>query len=534
MTELSFQQEARKQMKQGVDNLADAVKVTLGPKGRHVAIRRAPGKAPHITKDGVTVAKSILEFANPYEDMGAQMIKEVAAKTASQAGDGTTTATILAQALIASGIDHLNAGANPVDLKRGIDMAVAVVVKSLQEQSKKVDGDANMIRSIATISANNDSVIGEIVADVMNKVGQHGLITVSDSKTADTYTEIANGLELDRGFISRYFINNEEKRTCDLDNPLILICEKKISSLSDFLHFLEAAAQQKRSLLVIAEDVDSEALYTLIVNKTSKAQKFCAIKSPGFGASKKEFLEDIAILTGATVISDEKGHVTKNMPLSCLGNAAHIVIGDSNAIISGGIGKKEVIDARVRALQQQIQDCTNDYEKPTLERRLAKITNGVAVLYVGAQTDLELKEKKDRIDDALRATRAAIEEGIVPGGGVAYIRALLPLIQAFPGSKSSSEDSVDRGINMIGEALIEPLTHILNNAGKDTKSILERVLVGHETIPSWGYDAKSDTYCSMFDAGIIDPLKVVRVALENAASIAAMFLTTECAIVEKT
>lgn len=527
-TQLTFNKEARSKMLTGVNTLADAVKVTLGPKGRNVSIQRQLGKPPDITKDGVTVAKSIQVLQCPYEDMGAQMIKAVAEKTASLAGDGTTTATLLAQTMIRLGIQHIDEGANPMDLKKGMDKAVSIVVSQLKALSQQVNGDKDKLLSIATISANNDPEMGKIITDVISAVGENGMVTVHESKTVETYYRHVEGLDLDKGYASQYFVTNSAKTLCELENPLVLICENKVSVLLDVLHFMEIAAKNKRGLLIICDDIDGEALATLIKNKLQHGMQFSAIKSPGKGPMKKEILRDIAIVTGATVISEEQGHKLSTAKPECLGRADFITIGRDNTLIVGGGGKKELVEERIAILKTQIEQCDNIYEKPQLENRMAKLSNGMAILYVGAITDIELKEKKDRIDDALRATRAAIEEGIVPGGGVAYLRCIKALSNIHKTIDNSILDE-ELGVTIVAEALLSPLKQIISNAGLDEAIVGEvEKLQGHQ-----GYNAKTGEYVDMVATGIIDPAKVARVALENAASIAGMFLTTECCIVNQ-
>lgn len=523
-TQLTFNKEARSKMLTGVNTLADAVKVTLGPKGRNVSIQRQLGTPPDITKDGVTVANSILVLECPYEDMGAQTIKAVAKKTASLAGDGTTTATLLAQTMIQLGIQALDEGANPMDLKKGMDKAVTLVVSQLKELSQQVNGDKDKLLSIATISANNDPEIGKIIADVISAVGENGMVTVQESKTVETYYRHVEGLDLDKGLASPHFINNKAKMLCELENPLVLICENKVSVLKDIIHFMEVAAKNKRPLLIICDDIDGEALFTLITNKINHGMQFAAIKSPGKGPMKKEILRDIAIVTGATVISEEEGNTLFKAKPECLGRADFITIGRDNTLIVGGGGKKELVEERISILKTQIEQCENIYEKPQLENRMAKLSNGMAILYVGAITDIELKEKKDRIDDALRATRAAIEEGVVPGGGVAYIRCTHSPAQIIADNADES-----KGAAIIGEALLSPLKQIISNAGLDN-SILHKVMLLED---NYGYNAKTGQYEDLVVSGILDPTKVTRVAMENAASIAGMFLTTECCIVNQ-
>lgn len=518
--ELSFNTDAREKLKAGVDKLANAVKVTLGPKGRNVIIDKKFG-APHITKDGVTVAKEI-ELSDPIENMGAQLLKEVASKTATQAGDGTTTATVLAQAIVTAGLKNVAAGANPMDLKRGIDKAVAVVVADLKKQSKKVGDDIEKIEQVATISANNDNVIGKLIANAMAKVKKEGVITVEEAKGTETEVKIVEGMQFDRGYISPYFITNAEKMDITLETPNILITDKKISSMKELLPILEKSMQSGKPLLIIAEDLDGEALQTLVVNKLRGSLKIAAVKAPGFGDRRKAMLEDIAILTGATVISEERGFKLENTELSMLGKADKVSIDKDNTTIVNGGGKKADITARVGAIKSQIETAASDYDKEKLQERLAKLAGGVAVLYVGAATEVEMKEKKDRVDDALAATRAAVEEGIVPGGGVAYIRA----IDALDKLKFENEDE-NTGVAIVKRAIQEPLRQIVFNAGGEGAVVVNKVREGKG---DFGYNARTDKYEKLIDAGVIDPTKVTRISLENAASIAAMLLTTECVI----
>lgn len=521
--QLLFNIEARNKMKKGADALADAVKTTLGPKGRNVVIDKKFG-APHITKDGVSVAKEI-ELEDPIENMGAQMVKEVASKTADVAGDGTTTATVLAQAFIAEGLKNVAAGANPMDLKRGIDLAVTKVVENLKSQSQKVGNDNKKIEQVATISANNDSEIGKLIAEAMAKVGNEGVITVEESKNTDTSVDVVEGMQFDRGYLSPYFVTNTEKMQVEMDNPYILIFDKKISTMKDILHILEKVVQQNRPLLIIAEDVDGEALATLIVNKLRGSLKIAAVKAPGFGDRRKEMLQDIAVLTGGIVISEEQGYKLENADLSYLGTAESVTIDKDNTTIVGGKGSKEAIDARVAQIKAQLEVTTSDYDKEKLQERLAKLSGGVAVLYVGAATEVEMKEKKDRVDDALHATRAAVEEGIVPGGGTAYIRA----IESIKDLKSDVADE-NTGINIVRRALEAPLRVIAENAGLEGSVVVQKVKEGQA---DFGFNARKEQYENLLAAGVIDPTKVSRVALENAASIATMFLTTEAVIAEK-
>ena len=521
--EILYNVEAREQLKEGVDALANAVKVTLGPKGRNVVIDKKFG-APHVTKDGVTVAKEI-ELENPVANMGAQMVKEVASKTADDAGDGTTTATVLAQAIVGVGVKNVTAGANPMDLKRGIDKAVAAVVESLRKQSQEVGGDISKIEQVATISANNDHNIGKLIAEAMSKVNKEGVITVEEAKGTDTHVDVVEGMQFDRGYISPYFTTDAEKMEAVLEKPLILVTDKKVSTMKELMGILEPAAQNGRALLVIAEDVDGEALAALVVNKLRGALKIAAVKAPGFGDRRKEMLEDIAILTGGTVISEERGIRLDQATLDMLGSAEKVIINKENTTIVNGLGNKENIAARVAQIRKQMEKSTSDYDKEKLAERLAKLAGGVAVLYVGAASEVEMKEKKDRVDDALAATRAAVEEGIVPGGGVAYIRA----VAALEAMKGDNEDETT-GIQIVKRAIEEPLRQIVANAGGEGSVVVANVKAGKD---AYGYNARTEIYEDMFQAGIIDPTKVARVALENAASIAAMFLTTECVLVEK-
>jgi len=521
--DIKFNIDARDQLKKGVDELANAVKVTLGPKGRNVIIEKKFG-APHITKDGVTVAKEI-ELSDPFQNTGAQLVKEVASKTGEDAGDGTTTATVLAQSIVGVGMKNVAAGANPMDLKRGIDKAVEAVVASIKKQSEKVGDDYDKIEQVARISANNDSTIGKLVADAMRKVSKDGVITIEEAKGTDTTIGVVEGMQFDRGYLSAYFVTNTEKMQCEMENPYILIYDKKISNLKDMLPILEPAVQTGRPLLIIAEDVDSEALTTLVVNRLRSQLKICAVKAPGFGDRRKEMLEDIATLTGGIVISEEKGIKLEQATLEMLGTAEKVTITKDNTTVVNGSGAKENIEARINQIKAQIKTTTSDYDKEKLQERLAKLAGGVAVLYVGAASEVEMKEKKDRVDDALCATRAAIEEGIVPGGGVAYIRA----IDALEGMKGDNADETT-GIEIIKRAIEEPLRQIVANAGKEGAVVVQKVREGKA---DFGYNAHSDVYENMYAAGVVDPAKVTRVALENAASIAGMFLTTECVIVEK-
>ena len=521
--EILFNIEARDQLKKGVDALANAVKVTLGPKGRNVIIEKKFG-APHITKDGVTVAKEI-ELTDAYQNTGAQLVKEVASKTGDDAGDGTTTATVLAQAIIAEGLKNVTAGASPMDIKRGIDKAVAKVVDSIKHQAKKVGDNYDKIEQVATVSANNDPVIGKLIADAMRKVSKDGVITIEEAKGTDTTIGVVEGMQFDRGYLSAYFVTNTEKMECEMEKPYILIYDKKISNLKDFLPILEPAVQSGRPLLVIAEDVDSEALTTLVVNRLRSQLKICAVKAPGFGDRRKEMLEDIAVLTGGVVISEEKGLKLEQATIEMLGTADKVTVSKDNTTIVNGAGAKENIKERCDQIKAQIAVTKSDYDREKLQERLAKLSGGVAVLYVGAASEVEMKEKKDRVDDALRATRAAIEEGIVAGGGVAYIRA----IESLDGLKGENDDETT-GIAIIKRAIEEPLRQIVANAGKEGAVVVQKVSEGKG---DFGYNARTDVYENMHAAGVVDPAKVTRVALENAASIAGMFLTTECVIVEK-
>jgi chaperonin GroEL len=520
--QVKYNVEARDALKRGVDILANAVKVTLGPKGRNVIIDRKFG-APSITKDGVTVAKEV-ELRDPLENMGAQLVKEVASKTADQAGDGTTTATVLAQAIVTAGVKNVAAGANPMDLKRGIDKAVAEVVKNLQAQSSPVGEDNNKIKQVATISANNDEVIGTLIADAMAKVGKDGVITVEEAKGTETEVKIVEGMQFDRGYLSPYFVTNTDKMEAELDNPFILIYDKKISSMKELLPILEKQVQTGRPLLIIAEDLDGEALATLVVNKIRGSLKVVAVKAPGFGDRRKAMLEDIAILTGGTVISEERGYKLENAELTYLGQAERVLIDKDNTTIINGAGQKEDIAGRIGQIKAQIESTTSDYDKEKLQERLAKLAGGVAVLYVGAATEVEMKEKKDRVDDALHATRAAVEEGIVAGGGVAFIRS----VAALEGLKGANEDETT-GIQIIKRAIEEPLRQICENAGVEGSIVVQKVKEGKL---DFGYNARTDKYENMIAAGVIDPTKVSRIALENAASIAAMLLTTECVLAD--
>ncbi|WP_368119362.1 chaperonin GroEL [Bacteroides thetaiotaomicron] len=521
--EILFNIDARDQLKKGVDALANAVKVTLGPKGRNVIIEKKFG-APHITKDGVTVAKEI-ELADAYQNTGAQLVKEVASKTGDDAGDGTTTATVLAQAIVAEGLKNVTAGASPMDIKRGIDKAVAKVVESIKAQAETVGDNYDKIEQVATISANNDPVIGKLIADAMRKVSKDGVITIEEAKGTDTTIGVVEGMQFDRGYLSAYFVTNTEKMECEMEKPYILIYDKKISNLKDFLPILEPAVQTGRPLLVIAEDVDSEALTTLVVNRLRSQLKICAVKAPGFGDRRKEMLEDIAILTGGVVISEEKGLKLEQATIEMLGTADKVTVSKDYTTIVNGAGVKENIKERCDQIKAQIVATKSDYDREKLQERLAKLSGGVAVLYVGAASEVEMKEKKDRVDDALRATRAAIEEGIIPGGGVAYIRA----IDSLEGMKGDNADETT-GIGIIKRAIEEPLREIVANAGKEGAVVVQKVREGKG---DFGYNARTDVYENLHAAGVVDPAKVARVALENAASIAGMFLTTECVIVEK-
>ena len=521
--EIKYNVEARELLKEGVDALSNAVKVTLGPKGRNVIIDKKYG-APQITKDGVTVAKEV-ELEDSFANMGAQMVKEVASKTNDDAGDGTTTATVLAQSIIGVGLKNVTAGANPMDLKRGIDKAVAVVVESLKKQSQTVGNDIAKIEQVASISANNDHNIGKLIAEAMAKVNKEGVITVEEAKGTETHVEVVEGMQFDRGYISAYFITDAEKMEAQLEKPYILITDKKISTMKELMGVLEPVAQSGRALLIIAEDVDGEALSALVVNKLRGTLKIAACKAPGFGDRRKEMLEDIAVLTGGTVISTDKGMKIEDANLSMLGTADKVTLNKENTTIVDGAGQKEAIAARVAQIRASIEKATSDYDKEKLQERLAKLAGGVAVLYVGAATEVEMKEKKDRVDDALAATRAAVEEGIVPGGGVAYIRATA----ALEGLKGDNEDQTT-GIQIIKRAIEEPLRQIVANAGGEGSVVVNKVKEGKD---AFGYNARDDKYEDLLKAGIIDPTKVSRVALENAASIASMFLTTECVLAEK-
>jgi chaperonin GroEL len=521
--EIKFNIDARDLLKKGVDELANAVKVTLGPKGRNVILDKKFG-APQITKDGVTVAKDI-ELSDPFQNMGAQLVKEVASKTNDDAGDGTTTATVLAQSIISVGMKNVAAGANPMDLKRGIDKAVVAVVASLKEQSQEIGDDFSKIENVAKISANGDETIGALIAEAMKKVKKEGVITVEESKGIDTYVDVVEGMQFDRGYISAYFVTNTEKMEADLDNPYVLIYDKKISVLKDILPILEQTVQTGRPLLIIAEDIESEALATLVVNRLRGSLKICAVKAPGFGDRRKEMLEDIAVLTGGTVISEEKGLKLDGATIDMLGTAEKITVSKDNTVIVNGSGDKKAISARVGQIKAQIETTTSDYDREKLQERLAKLAGGVAVLYVGAASEVEMKEKKDRVDDALSATRAAIEEGTVPGGGVGYVRA----IDSLDKLKGVNDDETT-GIEIVKRAIEEPLRQIVENAGKEGAVVVQKVKEGQA---DFGYNARTDVYENLYAAGVIDPTKVTRVALENAASIAGMFLTTECVVSDK-
>ena len=521
--QLFFDIEARNKMKRGVDVLANAVKVTLGPKGRNVVIEKKFG-APAVTKDGVTVAKEI-ELEDAIENMGAQMVKEVASKTADIAGDGTTTATVLAQSVISEGLKNVAAGANPMDLKRGIEKAVDFVVKGLASQSQAVGNDSKKIEQVASVSANNDNEIGKLIALAFAKVGKEGVITVEEAKGTETTVDVVEGMQFDRGYLSPYFVTNSEKMEAELQNPYILIYDKKISAMKDILHILEKVAQGGRPLVIIAEDLEGEALATLVVNKLRGTLKVAAVKAPGFGDRRKEMLQDIAILTKGIVISEEQGYKLENADLSYLGQAASVTIDKDNTIIVGGKGKKEDITARVNQIKAQIESTTSDYDKEKLQERLAKLSGGVAVLYIGAATEMEMKEKKDRVDDALHATRAAVEEGIVPGGGVAYLRAA----EGIDKLKGANEDEIT-GIAIVKRAIEEPLRQIVANCGLEGSIVVQKVKEGKA---DYGFNARTEVYENLYKAGVIDPTKVTRIALENAASIAGMLLTTECVVADK-
>jgi chaperonin GroEL len=521
--EIKFNIDARALLKEGVDKLADAVKVTLGPKGRHVVLEKKYG-APQVTKDGVTVAKDV-ELKDPYQNMGAQMVKEVASKTGDIAGDGTTTATVLAQAIINVGLKNITAGANPMDVKRGIDKAVEKVVENIRSQAQVVGDDLSKIEQVARISANDDAEIGRLIAEAMGKVHKEGVITVEESKGTSTSVEVVEGMQFDRGYISAYFVTNPEKMEAELESPFVLIYDKKISTMKDMLPVLEATAQTGRPLLIISEDVEGEALATLVVNRLRGSLKVCAVKAPGFGDRRKEMLEDIAILTGGTVISEEKGLKLEHTTLDMLGTAEKISVNKENTTIVNGAGEKDNIKARIAQIKQAMITTTSDYDKEKLQERLAKLSGGVAVLYIGAASEVEMKEKKDRVDDSLHATRAAIEEGIVPGGGVAYIRA----IAALKGLKGENDDQTT-GVDIVRRAIEEPLRQIAVNAGKEGAVVVQNVKAGKD---DYGYNAQTDKYEKLYSVGVIDPAKVTRVALENAASVAGMFLTTEAVITEE-
>ena len=521
--EIKFEIKAREELKKGVDALADAVKVTLGPKGRNVIIEKKFG-APHITKDGVSVAREV-ELEDPFQNMGAQLVKEVASKTGDDAGDGTTTATVLAQSIINVGLKNVAAGANPMDIKRGIDKAVAAVVAHIREMAEPVGDDFKKIEDVARVSANNDEAIGQLIAEAMQKVKKEGVITVDEAKGTETTVDIVEGMQFDRGYISPYFVTNPEKMECDMDSPYVLLYDKKISNLKDMLPILEATAQSGRPLLIIAEDVDQEALATLVVNRLRGSLKVCAVKAPGFGDRRKEMLEDIAILTGGVVISEEKGMRLEGATIDMLGRAEKITVNKENTTIVNGAGSKEQIAARVAQIRAQIEKTTSDYDREKLQERLAKLAGGVAVLHIGAPSEVEMKEKKDRVDDALSATRAAIAEGIVPGGGVAYIRS----VAALDDVKGDNDDETT-GVMIVKRAIEEPLRQIVANAGVEGAVVVQKVKEGKA---DYGYNARTGEYENLMAAGVIDPAKVTRVALENAASIAGMFLTTECVIAEK-
>jgi len=521
--QIHFSAEAREGLRRGVDALANAVKVTLGPKGRNVVIDKKFG-SPNVTKDGVTVAKEI-ELKDPIENMGAQMVKEVASKTADQAGDGTTTATVLAQAIVTAGLKNVAAGANPMDLKRGIDQAVSEIVKNLGEQGETVGDDFEKIQQVASISANNDEVIGALIADAMKKVGRDGVITVEEAKGTETEVKTVEGMQFDRGYLSPYFVTNTEKMEADLDSPYILIYDKKVSNMKELLPVLEQTAQTGKPLVIVAEDVEGEALATLVVNKIRGSLKVAAVKAPGFGDRRKAMLEDIAILTGGTVISEEQGRKLEDATLESLGTAEKITIDKDNTVIVNGAGNKSDIEGRVNQIKAEIENSTSDYDKEKLQERLAKLAGGVAVLYIGAASEVEMKEKKDRVDDALHATRAAVEEGIVAGGGVAYVRA----INALDGLKSANDDQ-NTGIQIIRRALEEPLRQIVFNAGGEGSVVIQKVKEGKA---DFGYNARTEEYTNLIKAGVIDPTKVSRVALENAASVASMLLTTECLVADE-
>ena len=521
--EIKFNIEARDLLKKGVDKLADAVKITLGPKGRNVVIEKKFG-APQITKDGVTVAKEI-ELSDAYENIGAQMVKEVASKTGDDAGDGTTTATVLAQSIISVGLKNVTAGANPMDLKRGIDKAVLKVVESIKAQSHNIGDDFNKIKQVAKVSANGDEEIGSLIAEAMEKVNKEGVITVEEAKGTETYVDVVEGMQFDRGYISPYFVTNTEKMAAEMDHPFILIYDKKISTMKDLLPILEQAAQSGRPLMIVSEDVDGEALATLVVNRLRGSLKVCAVKAPGFGDRRKEMLEDLAVLTGGTVITEEKGMKLEDATMEMLGQCEKITVDKENTTIVAGMGESDTIKARVAMIKRQIESTTSDYDREKLQERLAKLAGGVAVLYVGAASEVEMKEKKARVDDALSATRAAVEEGIIPGGGVAYIRS----IAVLEGLTGENEDETT-GIEIVKRAIEEPLRQIVFNAGKEGAVVVQKVREGNG---DFGYNARTDEYQNLQEAGVIDPAKVARVALENAASIAGMFLTTECVLVEE-
>lgn len=521
--EIKFNIEARDQLKKGVDKLADAVKVTLGPKGRNVVIEKKFG-APQITKDGVSVAKEI-ELSDQYENIGAQMVKEVASKTGDDAGDGTTTATVLAQSLISVGLKNVAAGANPMDLKRGIDKAVAKVVESIKTQAQNVGDDFNKIEQVAKIAANNDGAIGALIAEAMKKVNKEGVITVESAKGTETYVDVVEGMQFDRGYLSSYFVTNVEKMESELEHPFILIHDKKISTMKDLLPILEQSAQTGRPLLIVAEDVDGEALATLVVNRLRGSLKVCAVKAPGFGDRRKEMLEDLAVLTGGVVITEEKGMKLEDATLDMLGQCEKITVDKEKTTVVAGAGSEEAIKMRVNQIKKQIETTTSDYDREKLQERLAKLSGGVAVLYVGAASEVEMKEKKDRVDDALHATRAAVEEGIVPGGGVAYIRS----IASLEGLTGENDDETT-GIEIVKRAIQEPMRQIAFNAGKEGAVVVQKVSEGKA---DFGYNARTDVFENLYEAGVIDPAKVTRIALENAASIAGMFLTTECVLVEE-
>src|SRR5690606_37328163 len=520
--DIKFNVDARDGLKRGIDKLAEAVKVTLGPKGRNVIISKSFG-APQVTKDGVSVAKEI-ELENELENMGAQMVKEVASKTNGEAGDGTTTATILAQAIVKEGLKNVAAGANPMDLKRGIDKAVAAIVANLEKQAQKVGNSTEKIKQVASISANNDETIGDLIAQAFSKVGNEGVITVEEAKGTDTYVDVVEGMQFDRGYLSPYFVTDTDKMVAELDNPYILLFDKKISNLQEILPILEPVAQSGRPLLIIAEDVDGQALATLVVNKLRGGLKIAAVKAPGFGDRRKAMLEDIAILTGGTVISEERGFSLENASLDMLGTAETVTIDKDNTTVVNGSGATDQIQGRVNQIKAQIESTTSDYDKEKLQERLAKLSGGVAVLYVGAATEVEMKEKKDRVDDALHATRAAVEEGIVAGGGVALLRAKATLDKI-----KAENDDEETGIQIVSRAIEAPMRTIVENAGKEGSVVVAKVYEGKK---DFGYNAKTDAYVNMLEAGIIDPTKVTRIALENAASVAGMILTTECSLTD--